>query len=191
SPNILMKRAKVRKGKIEFPGGTSYSIMVMPSFETMTPKLLAKIESLVKSGAAVIGSPPVKSPSLENYPDCDSEVKKLAKKLWGTLERPAEIIKRKYGRGTIYFGGPKPKKLYPEYDSTASVLKQMGVSEDFTSTGPVRYGHRTTKQQEIYFVSNKSAESIQADCTFRVGKGKPQLWDPVTGQSRTLPQYKT
>jgi len=191
SPNILMKRAKVRKGKIEFPGGTSYSIMVMPSFETMTPKLLAKIESLVKSGAAVIGSPPVKSPSLENYPDCDSEVKKLAKKIWGTLEKPKEITKRKYGRGTIYFGGPKPKELYPEYDSTASVLKQMDVSEDFTSTGPVRYSHRTTKQQEIYFVSNKSAESIQADCTFRVGKGKPQLWDPVTGQSRTLPQYKT
>jgi hypothetical protein len=118
-------------------------------------------------------------------------VRNLAKKLWGTLERPAEIIKRKYGQGTIYFGGPKPKGLYPDYDSIASVLKQMGVSEDFTSTGPVRYGHRTTKQQEIYFVSNKSGEPIQADCTFRVVKSKPQLWNPVTGQRRALPQYKT
>jgi hypothetical protein len=54
----------------------------------------------------------------------------------------------------------------------------------------MRYGHRTTKQQEIYFVSNKSGESIQADCTFRAIKSKPQLWNPVTGQRRALPQYK-
>lgn len=191
SPNILMARAKVRKGKIEFPGGTSYSLMVLPEFETMTPKLLAKIAELVKAGATIIGTLPVKSPSLSGYPKCDDKVKKLAKKIWGTLEMPKEITKRKYGRGTIYFGGPKPKELYSEYDSTVSVLKQMGVSEDFTSTGPVRYAHRTTKQQEIYFVSNRSGEPIQADCTFRVAKGKPQLWDPVTGKTRILPQHKT
>jgi hypothetical protein len=67
----------------------------------------------------------------------------------------------------------------------------MDISEDFTSTGPVRYGHRTTKQQEIYFVSNKTADPVQADCTFRVAKGNPQLWNPVTGQTRSLTQYKT
>jgi predicted GH43/DUF377 family glycosyl hydrolase len=197
SPNILMKRAKVRKGKIEFPGGTSYNIMVMSRFETMTPKLLAKIEELIKSGATVIGSPPVKSPSLENYPDCDSEVKNLAKRIWGSLESPAEITKRKYGRGTIYWGGvlcpaaTPAHDLYPDYDETVALLKEMSISEDFTSTGPVRYGHRTTKQQEIYFVSNKSSEPIQVDCTFRVAKSKPELWNPVTGQNRALPQYRT
>jgi len=190
SPNILMKRAKVRKGKIEFPGGTSYSLMVLPQFETMTPKLLAKIESLVKSGATVIGSPPVKSPSLSDYPKCDDKVQKLAKKIWGALESPAEITKRKYGRGTIHWGGPKHKELYPEYDSTASVLKQMRVSEDFTATGPVRYGHRRTEEREIYFLSNKSAGPLDADCTFRVSKGQPELWNPVTGENRPLPQYK-
>jgi len=190
SPNILMDRAGVKDGCIVFPGGTSYRLMVLPEFETMTPKLLTKIAELVKTGATIIGSPPVKSPSLSDYPKCDDKVRKLAKKLWSTLERPAEIIKRKYGQGTIYFGGPKPKGLYPDYDSTTSVLKQMSVSEDFTSTGPVRYGHRTTKQQEIYFVSNKSGEPIQADCTFRVVKSKPELWNPVTGQRRALPQYK-
>jgi len=190
SPNILMDRAKVRKGKIEFDGGTSYSIMVMSAFETMTPKLLEKIESLIKSGATVIGSPPVKSPSLVDYPECDEKVRNLAKRIWGTLEAPAEITKRKYGRGTIYFGGKNPEGLYPEYGSTASILKDMGIAEDFTSSGPVRYGHRTTKDQEIYFVSNTSDESIQADCTFRIEKSKPQLWNPVTGEMRCLPQYK-
>ncbi len=190
SPNILMDRAEVNNGRIEFPGGTSYRIMVLPEFATMTPKLLTKIESFVKAGATIIGSPPTKSPSLENYPDCDSKVKELAKKLWGTLERPAEITKREYGRGVIYFGGPKPEGLYPEYDNTVSVLKEMGVTEDFTSDGPVRYGHRTNKDRDIYFVSNKSDELIHADCTFRVAGPRPQLWNAVTGETRALPQCK-
>ena len=34
--------------------------------------------------------------------------------------------------------------LYPSYDLTAALLKAMGVQEDFTATGPVRYGHRRT-----------------------------------------------
>ena len=190
SPRMLMNRAKVKDELITFPGGTSYSVMVLPEFETMTPKLLKKIGELVKAGATVIGCPPVKSPSLSGYPKCDDEVQKLAKKIWGTLKTPKEITKRKYGRGTIYFGGPKSEELYPDYDITASILKRMGVSEDFTTTGPVRYTHRTTKQQEIFFVSNRSGDAIQADCTFRVAKGKPQLWDPVTSQRRLLPEYK-
>ncbi|MHC4708683.1 MAG: glycosyl hydrolase, partial [Planctomycetota bacterium] len=197
SPNILMDRAEVKDGRIVFPGGTSYRLLVLPRFETMTPKLLAKIAELVKTGATIIGSPPVKSPSLSDYPECDDKVQKLAKKIWGSLKPPAEITKRKYGRGVIYWGGVLFKAaiaahdLYPDYDETAALLKQMDISEDFTSAGPVRYGHRTTKQQEIYFVSNKSGEPIQADCTFRIVKSKPQLWNPVTGQRRALPQYKT
>lgn len=191
SPRILISRAKVKDRLITFPGGTSYCVMVLPEFETMTPKLLTKIGELVKAGATVIGCPPVKSPSLSGYPKCDDELQKLAAKLWGSLKRPSKLTKRKYGRGTIYFGGPKSEGLYFDYDITASVLKRMGVREDFTTTGPVRYTHRTTKQQEIYFVSNRSDKLIQADCTFRVAGPKPQLWNPVTGQIRALPQYKT
>jgi len=191
SPRMLISRAKVKKGKIVFDGGTSYSVMVLPEFETMTPKLLTKITELVKAGATVIGSPPVKSPSLTGYPKCDDQVQKLAEKLWGSPKRPAKLTKRKYGRGAVYWGGAKSEGIYPEYDITTSVLKQMGVSEDFTSTGSVRYAHRTTKQQEIYFVSNRSGDAIGADCTFRASKGKPQLWDPITGKTRVLGQYET
>jgi hypothetical protein len=190
SPNILMARAKVKNGRIEFPKGTTYSLMVLPEVNTMTPKLLTKIEKMVKAGATMVGSPPVKSPSLSNYPKCDQKVQKLAKKLWGTLQAPKEITKRKYGKGSIYFGGVlSSKDLYPDYNDIVAILKQMGIIEDFTSTGPVRYGHRSTNDSQIYFVSNKSNENISTDCTFRA-EGKPQLWNPITGQVRQLPQYK-
>ena len=331
SPNILMARAQVRDGRIAFPGGTSYRLMVLPRYETMTPQLLAKIRDMVKAGATVVGLPPAKSPSLSDYPACDKRVQSLAKELWGTLETPAtvkltagssypnyplqlardhdlktrwisngdkpgqgptpkdpeyltwrfsapfpaaslvitpypdcgpkdcelqcsqdgktfrticrfvvqqrkektvvfdeeksqsfrlvinssypfqgqacwnvqiseiallakgrgEIVRRAYGRGSLYWNVDPSAQLYPNYDSTAAVLKKMGVREDFTATGPLRYGHRRTSEREIYFVSNKSCKPLQADCTFRAAAGRPELWDPVNGRKRTLPQHKS
>ncbi len=190
SPRILMSRAEVRDGLISFPGGSSYRLMVLPNFPTMTPQLLAKICDLVKAGATVLGSPPVKSPSLSGYPECDQTLRALAAELWGGQETPGEVTKHSYGRGAVYSGGNPSEGLYPDYDVTASVLRKMSIAEDFVAAGPIRYGHRRTDEREIYFVSNKSAEAIQADCTFRVGKGEPQLWNPVTGTTRSLPQYK-
>ena len=202
SPKILMARAEVKDGLIAFPGGTSYRLLVLPQVETMTPALLAKIRDLVKAGATVVGTPPLKSPSLSGYPACDSEVQSLAKDLWGSLDAPQTVTKRRYGKGVIHWGGelspPAPTlqhdetlpRLYPSYDLTAALLKGMGVQEDFTATGPVRYGHRRTNDRDIYFVSNRTGDPIKADCRFRVGQGSPQLWDPVTGEQRPLMQFE-
>jgi hypothetical protein len=194
SPRILIERAEVKDGLIAFPGGTSYRVMVLPQVQTMTPALLAKIRNLVKAGATVVGNPPLKSPSLSGYPACDTEVQTLAKDLWGSLEAPAGPTKRSYGKGTIHWGGPlspaNPSPLYPDYDQTAGILKSMGVVEDFTATGPVRYGHRRTADRDIYFVSNRSGAPIKADCRFRVAAGNPELWNPVTSERRALPQFE-
>ena len=193
SPNILMARAEVWNGRIYFPGGTAYRLMVLPRFETMTPELLLKIEALVEAGATVVGAPPIQSPSLSDYPECDAKVQALAKKLWGSLESPQEVTKRDCGKGCIYWGGELTniEALYPHYDTTTTLLKNMGVNEDFTATAPVRYTHRATRERDIYFVSNRSADLIQADCVFRVSNIQPELWNPVNGEKRLLPQYSS
>jgi len=202
SPRILMARAEVKDGRIAFPGGSSYRLMVLPQVESMTPGLLAKIRDLVEAGATMVGAPPIKSPSLAGYPACDDRVQALAKELWGSLEAPKTPAKRSYGKGAIHWGGElsPPRRalqqnqtvppLYPSYDLTASVLAGMGVKEDFIATGPVRYGHRRTDDRDIYFVSNRTGAPIQADCRFRVGQGSPQLWDPVTGERRPLMRFE-
>jgi hypothetical protein len=192
SPNILMARAEVQNGLITFPGGTSYRLMVLPKVDTMTPQLLKKIGQLINAGATVVGFPPRKSPSLVGFPACDAEVQALAEKIWGGLEVPAVITPRKLGKGSVYWGTPliaAAKELYPAYTQTASVLSGLGVSEDFTATGPVRYGHRRTAERDIYFIANRSGNSVQAECRFRVGQGQPELWNPVTGERRLLTQY--
>jgi len=193
SPRILMDRAVVKDGLIAFPGGTSYRLLVLPRWQTMTPQLLTRIGELVKAGATVVGSPPLKSPSLSNYPTCDKELKNIAQELWGSFEEPAGVTRHKYGDGSIWWGGgiSKPAKdLYTHYDLTASILKKMGIPEDLATEGPIRHTHRRTDTHEIYFVSNRTANPVDAECTFRVGSGKPQLWNPVTGTVRRLEKYK-
>jgi len=71
----------------------------------------------------------------------------------------------------------------------AEVLHSMGVKEDFSSSGPLRYTHRTGEGWDVYFVSNKRDRDVHTDVTFRVGIGAPELWDAVTGRRRALPEY--
>jgi hypothetical protein len=158
----------------------------------MTPSLLAKIRDLVKAGATIVGPPPIKSPSLSGYPACDDEAKAIASDLWGDLEVPKSPTKRSYGKGVVHWSGEPVASppLYPSYDLTSSLLREMGVTEDFIATGPVRYGHRRTDDRDIYFVANRTENLLKVDCRFRVGKGRPRLWDPVTGEVRPLPLFE-
>ncbi len=190
-----MERANVENGKIVFPGASSYEIMVLPNFETMTPELLEKISSLVEKGARIIGTPPVKSPSLADYPNCDIRVKKLAEKIWGSLLPPDEMSERLYGEGTIYWGGSLSSfvagELYPTYKKTVELLSDLNIQEDFTSANnTIRFGHRRTADKDIYFIANRTGESQKTTCTFRAS-GEPELWSGVDGSSRKLGRYRT
>ena len=193
SPSQL-KTATVIDNRIIFPGGATYCLLVLPALETMTPALLDKIELLVKAGAVVVGNPPRKSPSLVNYPECDQWVASKAELMWGKTNSPAGISELRRGKGKIYWGGElsniKPPELYPNYENTADLLKKMGVHQDFESNGPIRYTHRMQKELDIYFVSNTTNEAVNALCTFRASKGTPELWDPLTGETRLLPDFK-
>ena len=193
SPNILLARAEVKGDRIVFPGGSSYRLLVLPRRATMTPLLLEKIIQLVEAGAVVYGSTPVASPSLSGYPQCDAKVRELADRLWG---KPNSGI-RKLGKGRI-IQDPDAQftkvtedadALYPAYATTAAVLEEMNVPQDFQSDGPIRHAHRETEDRDIYFIANTVNSQVRAMCTFRVEQGTPRLWDPVTAEIRALPQF--
>ena len=357
TPRILAMRANVKDGKIAFPScpakleersgeGTSYSVLVLPNVETMTPQGLQKVIDLVKAGATVVGNPPRKSPSLVGYPACDQQVQQLAAELWGdqpvaerrvgkgrvllnssaqtkvvnelsladsgnwiwfnkgfpshdaaggnvhfryswdvrdvrslkaalimatadnsftlkvngklvlkgsdwqkiqqaqilsvlrngpntidvvatndaqgpagfiaaiqlinadgtsqefgsdaswqaSLDGTSWSVAKKLGRGTMGPWGLKGTRsadsgLYPDYSETAEVLREMGITEDFISDGPIRYGHRRTENEEIYFVANTANKKVETTCRFRVENGRPELWDPMTAEMRPLATF--
>lgn len=188
-PPSMLYKAKVDGNMIKFPGGASYRILVLPDFETMTPALLKKIKSLVYDGATVMGVPPVKSPSLSDYPACDKEIGELVESVWGSKELPEGLTFVCHGKGLVVWSRTMKEKAdnhYPDYDLTASILKEMGLTEDFSSDGPIRYTHRTMDGADIYFVSNRSDKKVTADCGFRIAGKIPELWNPLTGEKRDL-----
>ncbi|MDN3548628.1 glycosyl hydrolase [Mucilaginibacter aquaedulcis] len=140
SPGQLYK-ASVKDGMIVFPGGANYKLLVLPAVKTMTPALLQKIVSLVSDGAVVVGSPPLKSPSLSGYPFCDAQLDELAITLWGTLEIPDQQTEHGYGKGKVIWGGDLDKKindLYPEYELTAQNTGFYAYSTGFFSKWSVK-----------------------------------------------------
>ena len=191
APDTLLARARVENGRITFPGGTSYQVLVLPNEETMTPALLRKVAGLVRDGAMVVGPPPRKSPSLSGYPACDAEVQRLAAELWSTNRtrghvRWGEAFHAGESESVASIPGPDVSTTYAGYDAVVEHLQRAGLPPDFESVGPIRHTHRTADDAEIYFVSNPSEERIEALCRFRVTGRRAELWHPVTGQRRAL-----
>ena len=99
-PETLLAAASVKDGRIVFPDGMSYRVLVLPERETMTPALLTKVRDLVAAGATVIGPRPRKSPSLAGYPECDAEVERLASEVWGDCDG-VKITEHAFGQGRV------------------------------------------------------------------------------------------
>lgn len=175
--DVVFNRITIKNGMIMLPDGMSYRIMVLPApgeqvmAGVMTIKLAKKIEELVNEGMVIVGPPPVRTPGLINYPACEEELKQIVDRLWGDTNSPGE---RKVGKGRVIWG------ITPQ-----RILHEMGIQPDFScgEPAPFRYNHRRAEDgSEIYFVSNKQNETVEAICKFRVNGRRPEFWWPETGQ---------
>ena len=177
---VLMS-AKAVNGRLVLASGMEYSVLVLPKIETMRPELLAKIRELVKEGIVLQGPAPLRSPSLQNYPEADYQVREMAEEMW-QRKTYAFAEKVKYGKGMIYPNA-----------SIEQIMADYGIQPDFTVSDPmlpVLFIHLTTPEGEIYFVSNQSNETISFDANFRIKGKQPELWNPLTSEVRILPEQK-
>jgi hypothetical protein len=189
TPRILAQRARVEDGRIAFPGGSKYRVLVMPDSPTMTPQTLRVIRQLVSDGATVIGNPPLKSPSLIDYPFCDDTVRTLVREIWGDTAIPHGVALKTIGKGQVFLGDALTPVtgIFPSYRIAAEVLAQLGLVEDFASpSGKLRYIHRETETADIYFVANRTEQQVVTEGVFRIVSRQPELWDAVSGMTRTL-----
>jgi hypothetical protein len=218
APETLREAAAVKNGRIVFPDGMNYRVLVLPERETMTPALLRKVRDLVAAGATVVGPRLRKSPSLSGFPACDAEVRSMADAMWGDCDGE-RVTEHAYGQGRVVWvrgtktgaalagaaapgstpsdkttwdvGAPplSEPEQYGNFAVVASVLERMAVPPDFASDVPLRYTHRRDGDTEIYFVANPKNRALKASATFRAGGKHPELWDAVTGENRVLSQF--
>ena len=180
---VLLTRLSVQDGRIVLPDGMSYRILVLPDRPVIPLNVAAKIQALVAAGATVLGPKPQRTPGLTGYPKSEQQLKKITDAVWG-IEPASPSLEHPYGKGRV-LGGV----------SIREVLKTVGLPPDFalqtkTENALVDFIHRRHDGTDIYFVANRRATTLQADCTFRVSGKQPELWDPITGKQHDLPQFE-
>ena len=200
SLDVLLERVKIKNGRIVLPDGMTYSVLVLPDEESVNVVLLKKLEKLVRSGLILIGPRPEKATGLKNYPHSDAEVSEIAARLWGDIDGRSVKINN-FGKGKVIWG------LTP-----GETLRSIKINPDFsyssaTDSSFLEYIHRSTGEEEIYFVVNRLARYGIYDtkyryltdlpdryedvvCRFRVTGKVPELWDPMTGEIKRLAIYK-
>jgi hypothetical protein len=176
---VILTRATVKNGKLFLPDGMSYSILVLPNQETMRPQFLRKLKALVAQGLVVLGQRPSRSPSLQDYGQADQEVQRLAAELWADSKSLVPSV-HQFGKGKVIEGM-----------SLLEALKLIKVKPDCITPAAdsLLYIHRELKDGSVYFLSNQKNKSVQFQAQFRSAGKTPELWDPVSGRTRDLPDY--
>jgi hypothetical protein len=183
SAHALLSRADATNGRLVLPDGMSYRYLVIPdgTAEGMSPQVLDKIRALIEGGVTVVGQRPKRSLGLVNYPASQEHVIRLAALLWGADENRERI--RQVGKGRVIQDTRLDEVMAA--DALAPDLEVRGVTNGIE----LDWIHRQTDRMDIYFVANLSATSGQAEAAFRVSGKVPELWDPVTGEIRNLPEF--
>ena len=164
--------------RIVLPDGMSYRLLVLSDTQTTTPRLLQKLKELVEAGATLVGPRPLKSPSLNSYPQCDEEVQRLGGQIWGTCDGK-QVHENRLGKGRVFWD------LSPD-----QVLQRDGVGPDFACDRKWRFIHRTADDAEIYFVASDEPFEATTTCSFRVTGSTPELWYPETGEIEQVAAYQ-
>jgi len=181
---VILTRMNTKDGKIVLPDGMTYEILVLPDQEDSNPRVLEKLMQLVRNGATIVGPKPIRSNGLSNYPRSDSLVRNLADQLWGPCNGK-DITENSFGKGKVIWG----KKLF-------EILAEREIGPDFAFSGrndgaDLDYIHRSTGDEEIYFVSNKNMQTAEVECEFRIKNRIPELWNPETGETISYPAYSS
>ena len=104
--DVLLHGATVKNGRLTLASGANYAVLILPPDDiNLTPPLLSCLSKLVRAGATVVGPRPQHSPSLEDYPECDKQVKKMAEELWGPCDGKT-VLKHDFGKGHVVWGKP-------------------------------------------------------------------------------------
>jgi hypothetical protein len=178
---VLLTRLSVKNGRLVLPDGMSYRILVLPDTKRMPLAVLKKLKELVRGGATISGIKPVMDTGLRNYPLCDQEIRQIANELWGKIDNKNKV--NHYADGRVFAGV-----------ATRNILLKDDITPDFRFTGSsnfIDFIHRTTKDAEVYFLTNRHNNNAKTEVTFRIKGRKPQLWDAVSGTIMKAPKFES
>ena len=109
-------------------------------------------------------------------------MKKLAAEVWGACDGQ-QVKQQTCGKGRVFWGV-----------TLREILLADGVAPDFGHSGNdafIDVIHRATADTDLYFLANRKGQAATVEATFRIRGRQPELWDPLSGQRRDLPEFKS
>jgi hypothetical protein len=161
----------VDEGALVTASGMRYRVLALdPRTQWMSLEVLRRIAALVEAGATVVGSKPLRSPSLT---DDAAAFRRLSDAVWG---RGAGADNHAYGKGRAIRTG-----------TLADALRELGIAPDFSYSRPstdaqLVHVHRRLDAGDLYFVSNRDAAPATVEASFRVAGRAPELWYAESGR---------
>ncbi|MBQ4204855.1 MAG: hypothetical protein II655_14260 [Thermoguttaceae bacterium] len=120
-PQVLVDTARGENGKIVFPDGVQYSVLVLPNTTEMTLELALKLKELADAGVPMIGNAPKRTPTLVDYPNADARLRETVEAIWSgdnapmAVEEPAPAVNRR-----SYLTNAKWIWASPKYNAPAN-----------------------------------------------------------------------
>lgn len=177
NPDALLRLARVTGGRVAFPGGASYAVLVVPGPGPMTPthvmstRTARRLAELRDAGATVLlGERPVRSPGREDPAAWQAAVDAL----WGDGDEGRSLP---WSRGDLRALGVEPDVLFHR---DARPGQEAAAGDD----GPLAWTHRRDDAGDLYFLSNQAGRTRRLVVSLR-GTGRvPELHDPLAGTVR-------
>ena len=174
--SILPPGLQTVNGRLE-RGDAAYRIVVLPSLTGISLPILEKLADFCHAGGVLVATRrlPAVAYGVRNHAENCARVRELITKIFGG-ESFAAIHRNEYGRGRGVF-------VPDEEEGLRQVLTSLNPQLGFDhADADIAFAQRGEGGRQIYFITNTSAQSKSFAALFRDGKGKPELWDPMTGK---------
>jgi hypothetical protein len=158
--DALINRMSIRSGKLVLPEGNSYSVLVLKNSDEMELATLKRVREIADAGIPVFGSKPKKLPGHKVTGEDKALFRKLSDHVWSLPNC----------------------KMEPQFDGLQRDLEVVGKNVKFT--------HRKTDTEDIYFFVNKDATRATHECLFRVSGKIPEVWDPGSGGISKIARFR-
>ena len=174
--DFIVRDIKVENHQIILPSGRKYAFVIFPNGATMLPVVAEKIKKLVADGAYVVSPRPVSSPSLQDYPVADANVKAIGEEVWGNESE------NNYGKGWV-------TKSIKNAIAKCNI-KPDCIIEKADSAKYIKYVHRQKENIHLFYVTNTDNNPEKVTLSFRVTGLQPELWQAEDASISLAPVWK-
>ncbi len=163
----LEQAGKVEKGGLLL-GGNRYRVVVVPGVETLPLPTVRRLEEFARAGGALIATRflPDTAPGLMATEAEKTELRETVRRLFESPSAPARFVQDEERLGATL---------------SASLPPDLSLSPAIADIGFI---HRSTGQEDIYFLANTGNRPQSTKATFRISGMEPAWWDPMSGDSR-------